>query len=346
MRQGCRCGTGTFGLMDEYDVYLKEFENLRIAVYGDVMLDRYLIGEVGRISPEAPVPVVDLKEERLVAGGAANVAANIKGLGSEVLLMSAIGTDREGTELLGLLETQSIGVDGISRVEGFETTVKTRVLSGSHQIARIDRESVLEIGETESHALLEHFDSIVEGIDALVISDYGKGTASHEITARLITKSKLHSVPVLVDPKGLDYSKYAGATVLTPNRKEALEYYHSESKGRGGVDESGAHILKELDVDHLVITLGPEGIAVFSKHDERVSLKSSARTVFDVTGAGDTVIATLAAAVASGAGIASAARMANIAAGEVVGKIGTTPISLDELRSALREDAFGESHAA
>lgn len=332
--------------MDEYKVYLEKFKNMRIAVFGDVMLDRYLLGEVGRISPEAPVPVVDLKEERLVAGGAANVAANIQGLGSEALLISAIGMDNEGRELIGILENQKIAVDGISRVEGRDTTVKTRILSGSHQIARVDRERVLEIGEKESRAALEYIESVVEEIDALIISDYGKGVAGYEIVPRLITLSKVHSVPVLVDPKGLDYSKYTGATVLTPNRKEALDYYHSESKGKGGVEEAGAHILKQLSIEHLLITLGPEGIAVFSQSDEKLSLKASARTVFDVTGAGDTVIATLAAAVGSGADIGTAARMANVAAGEVVGKIGTTPISIDGLRSALSEDAVGESHAA
>ncbi|MDH3531227.1 MAG: PfkB family carbohydrate kinase, partial [Acidobacteriota bacterium] len=318
----------------------------KIAVFGDVMLDRYLIGEVGRISPEAPVPVVDLKEERLVAGGAANVAANIDGLGSKAVLISVVGTDREGEELLGLLETLNIEADGIASVEGRATTVKTRILSGSHQIARVDRERVLDIGGSESREILDHFESIIEEIDVLVISDYGKGTAEEKTVARLITLAKKNSVPVLVDPKGLDYTKYMGATVLTPNRKEALEYYHSESKGKGGIEEAGVHILEQLDIEHVLITLGPEGIAVFSSVDETVSLKASARTVFDVTGAGDTVIATLAAAVGAGADIETAARIANIAAGEVVGKIGTTPIGIDGLRAALTEDAVGESHAA
>jgi len=331
--------------MSIYKKYIDGFSGKRIVVYGDVMLDRYLIGDVGRISPEAPVPVVDLKKERLVAGGAANVAANIAGLGAKASLIGIVGDDREAGDLKKLLGSLKISVEGLNQSRDRITTVKSRILSGSHQIARVDREDVKEVSDEDSIFVTEMFLNLATETDVLVISDYGKGAAEPRTVARLITIARTNGIPVLVDPKGLDYSKYEGSSVLTPNKKEALEFFHSANRKEGEVEEAGSYILEHLEVDNLLVTLGSDGIAVFENSRESVILPASARNVFDVTGAGDTVIGTLAVSLAAGADLVMAASIANFAAGEVVGKVGTTPISIGNLLSALKEASFGESQA-
>jgi rfaE bifunctional protein kinase chain/domain len=297
----------------------------RILVVGDVMLDRYWFGEVSRISPEAPVPVVKVErtEERL--GGAANVARNIAALGAQAGLLSVVGTDEAGRTLETLLAASAIDVS-LHEDPQLNTTVKLRVLGRQQQLLRIDFENwptheVLQ-------AKLAEFEQRIESCDAVILSDYGKGGLTH--IADMIRVARAHKKPVLVDPKGDDYARYAGASLITPNRAELREVV-----GRWtNEDDLVARVTKlrsALSLGALLLTRSEEGMTLFTDagatHEPAL-----AREVYDVSGAGDTVIATLAVMMASGAPLADAMRWANRAAGVVVGKLGTATCSLEELK--------------
>lgn len=331
--------------MSDINTTLKRFENVSVLVFGDVMLDRYLMGRVERVSPEAPVPVVELEVEKLVLGGAANVAANVAGLGARTTLVSVTGHDGEASQIKELLENAGIGSESVIPSASRITTVKSRIMAGGHQVARVDSERADSLAGDDLEKMTAIFTKLIEGHDVIVISDYGKGVVSAEASTRLITAANSVGVPVFVDPKGLDYRKYDGASVLTPNRKEALELYLAEARRSGTIEEAGRHILKSFEIEELVITLGPDGMALFEKGREMESLAASARIVFDVTGAGDTVIAALAVARAAGADLGSAAIIANAAAGEVVDKTGTFAVRKKDVVRALGRIEKGETKA-
>jgi D-beta-D-heptose 7-phosphate kinase/D-beta-D-heptose 1-phosphate adenosyltransferase len=311
------------------------FQNIRILVIGDVMLDRYWWGDVNRISPEAPVPIIRLNRSTHVAGGAANVAANVAGLGATPILVGCIGPDPDGETLLALLNRKSIEVKHIIKAQDRPTTVKTRIIAHSQQVARVDSEIADELSEADATRLLETVEAQLDLADAVVFSDYAKGVLSNKILQGTITAAKTKRVPVIVDPKGKDFGKYHGATVLTPNRKEAAEACNIDVSLAGAVEESGKRLLQELEVNAVLITRGEEGMTLFSDGSEPIQFAAAARDVFDVTGAGDTVIATLAVSLAAGNDLASSAHLANAAAGVVVGHVGTTPIQISELHSSL-----------
>ena len=311
------------------------FENIRILVVGDVMLDRYWWGDVNRISPEAPVPIIRLNRSTLVAGGAANVAANVAGLGAVPVLVGCIGQDGEAESLVRLLEDQSISAQHLIKADNRPTTVKTRIIAHSQQVARVDHEVADRISASDESKLIDVILGQISQVNAIVISDYAKGVASEQIVERTILSAKQQGLPVIVDPKGKDYSKYRGATVLTPNRKEAAEACNIEESSSSAVAISGKKLLEDLGVDAVLITQGEEGMTVFSNGGEPVQFDAATRDVFDVTGAGDTVIATLAVGLAAGKSLASAAQLANAAAGVVVGHVGTTPIRLSDLPNAF-----------
>jgi rfaE bifunctional protein kinase chain/domain len=306
---------------------LEKISQVRLLVVGDVMLDRYWFGEVSRISPEAPVPVVKVQrmEERL--GGAANVARNAASLGAVSALLSVVGDDEAGRTLGKLLEEGQI--DASLHIDReIDTTVKLRVIGRQQQLLRIDFET------TPSSeillAKLADFETRVVQSDVVVLSDYGKGGLTH--IAEMIRIARAHDKPVLVDPKGDEWEKYAGATVITPNRAELKEVVGRWSSD----DELAAKACKlrgELGLEALLVTRSEEGMTLFA--DEIHHQPALAREVFDVSGAGDTVIATLAVMIAAGADWAEAIRVANIAAGIVVGKLGTAVVSRDELAAAL-----------
>jgi D-beta-D-heptose 7-phosphate kinase/D-beta-D-heptose 1-phosphate adenosyltransferase len=314
--------------------YLERIKNTRILVFGDIMLDRYWHGTVERVSPEAPVPVVRFQEEKLVLGGAANVAANVAGLGAYPVLAGVVGKDVEGASLRGLLEASKIGSECVFDSEVRPTTVKSRILAGGHQIARIDREELSDLDGKEAEGLLNGIGELTRGCDAVILSDYGKGMVTRQMTSELIGTAREFGVPVMADPKGIDYKKYDVAAILTPNKKEALELFRAENKRNGDVMEAGRYILDRFHLEEVLITLGAEGMALFSKTAEPVIIPASKRNVFDVTGAGDTVIAALAVARAVGIGSIQGARIANAAAGEVIEKVGTTAIGLEDLENA------------
>lgn len=307
---------------------LEKLSEIRLLVVGDVMLDRYWFGEVNRISPEAPVPVVKVarSEERL--GGAANVARNIAALGARTTLLSVVGDDEAGRSLLRLLQEGNIEA-GLQVDSSISTTVKLRVIGRQQQLLRIDFET--SPGHEVLQAKLADFEQRLGECDAVILSDYGKGGLVH--IAEMIRLARAAGKPVLVDPKGDDYTRYAGATAITPNRSELREVvgrWNSEAE----LATKAEGLRRALGLQAVLVTRSEEGMTLF-REDAVDHQPAQAREVFDVSGAGDTVIATLAAMLAAGADWPEAMRLANLAAGVVVGKLGTAVVSRDELRAVI-----------
>ncbi len=297
----------------------------RILIVGDVMLDRYWFGEVSRISPEAPVPVVKVEKSEERPGGAANVARNCAALGAHAALLSVVGADEAGKTLARLMTDANIE-SSLHEDAGLNTTVKLRVIGRQQQLLRIDFENTPD--HEVLRAKLADFSTRLAGCDVVILSDYGKGGLTH--ITEMIQRARAAGKPVLVDPKGDDYARYAGATLLTPNRTELREVAGSW-RNEAELEAKAQRLRKELDLTALLVTRSEEGMTLFSadgvRHEAAV-----AREVYDVSGAGDTVIATLAVMLASGLPLAQALVLANRAAGIVVGKLGTATCSLDELR--------------
>lgn len=306
-----------------------------VLVIGDLMLDRYLIGEVDRISPEAPVPVVLLKQQNERAGGAANVAANLAQLGIKTMMAGVIGDDAEGRSLLQMLKGLHISSNAIVTSAERPTVTKTRILGGHQQMMRLDMESRAPFTNMETSSLLHLIINAMEQKpSAIILSDYAKGVLSDELCRAVINKANALDIPVLVDPKGRDYSKYQGATALTPNKKETAEACGVSSADNEKLLKAAAKLRDELGLQFLAVTRGEEGISLLEK-DQTIHIPAAAKQVFDVSGAGDTVIATLAAGLVHGLSHRQAFELANIAAGIVVGKVGTVPIDREELLAEL-----------
>lgn len=310
------------------EIYSK-FSQVKVLVVGDVMLDRYWWGSVDRISPEAPVPVVRLKKSEVTAGGAANVAANVAGLGATPVLVGVIGNDDEAAELKGALSAQGILPDHLLTIDGRPTTVKTRVVAHSHHVVRIDNEETADLDNERSLIVCEKLEVMLDDADVVILSDYAKGLLSEEVLACVFGYSAKNNKPVLVDPKGRNYRKYAGATLLTPNRGEAIL-----AAGTEDLDAAAAKLIEEVALESLIITQGEHGISIYQKDGDSVNFPALARKVYDVTGAGDTVISTIAVALGAGADLPTAVKLANAAAGLVVEEVGTTVIAIDRLKHA------------
>ena len=306
-----------------------------VLVIGDLMLDRYLVGDVQRISPEAPVPVVLLKQQNDRAGGAANVAANLAELGVETHIAGCVGQDTEASILVGLINRLGISTDAVIHSETRPTTAKTRVMSSHQQIVRVDQESSQAFNEAESTELRVRIDEALKNKPAIVIlSDYAKGVLSDAMCKAIIKECNFAGIPVIADPKGLDYSKYQGATALTPNKKETAEACGVSINDGKALLAGAKDLKKQLGLQFLAVTRGEEGISLLEGSDEH-HIAATAKQVFDVSGAGDTVIATLAAGLIHGLTAQEALKLANTAAGIVVGKVGTVPINRDELLNEL-----------
>lgn len=309
---------------------MQDFRQCQVLVVGDVMLDRYWFGDVDRISPEAPVPVVRVQESDERLGGAANVARNITSLGAQTLLMGVVGDDEAGKTVHSLIQKSGIA-DHVFDDPQAKTTVKLRVLGRQQQLLRADFESLPD------HEVLveklDQFKALLPKIQAVVLSDYGKGGLLH--IQEMIRAARDQGVVTLVDPKGDDYDRYRGATMLTPNRSEFAQVV-GRWRTEAEMTEK-AHALREsLGLAHLLVTRSEEGMSLYSKTDGKPSehhIAARAREVFDVTGAGDTVIGTLAVMLASGSSVVKAVEMANRAGGIVVGKLGTATITAEELFS-------------
>lgn len=306
---------------------IPDTSNARILVVGDVMLDRYWFGDASRISPEAPVPVVkvELTEER--PGGAANVAQNCADLGAKVVLLSVLGADDAGRSLARLMAKSRVDASFYEDAS-LNTTVKLRVIARQQQLLRIDFENSPD--HEVLQAKLDEFTSRVTECDVVVLSDYGKGGLTH--LTEMIRLARLAGKPVLIDPKGEDYLRYSGASLLTPNRSE-LRQVIGRWRNDAELATSVNKLREDLDLDALLVTRSEEGMSLFTKHGTEHEA-ALAREVFDVSGAGDTVIATLAVMLASGESLVNAMRLSNRAAGIVVGKLGTATCTIKELQDA------------
>lgn len=315
------------------------FERAHILVVGDIMLDRYIWGHVKRISPEAPVPVVQSQRTTETLGGAGNVASNLASLNCHVTVVGVCGADSAGQALRALVSSKG-AVDGLVVDSDRPTTTKTRIMAHKQQILRLDEERAAPLDhkllDEIRNAMVDHLD----GCGAVILSDYGKGVfAGKAFAQELIRTCRSSGVPVVVDPKGIDWSRYEGATGITPNTAEleAVAGEELESDESRLVDAAGS-IRKRCHLDWLLVTRGAHGMCMIEANQEPLLIPAQAREVYDVSGAGDTVIATLAAALAVGTPLAEAARIANQAAGVVVGKLGTQPILASELITALAYD--------
>lgn len=314
---------------------LQDLSKIKILVVGDVMLDRYWWGSVTRISPEAPVPIVRLEEKSLVAGGAANVAANLAGLGCTSYLVGVRGNDDEGNQLESVLSESGIDNYLIVPVDGRKTTIKTRIVAHSQHVVRIDQETAEPVPSETADQILAQISALIDQYDAIIISDYAKGLLSDRLLRGVIELSLVKDKLLVVDPKGIDFTKYSGASVLTPNKREAAEACSLDPSAPDVVARSGKALINKLGVKALLVTEGERGMTLFHNGVESFHLDSWAHEVFDVTGAGDTVIATFTAASAAGYNFVDAAKFANAAAGFVVGRVGTTRITIEALKEFL-----------
>ncbi len=311
------------------------FATRRILVVGDLMLDRSLWGEVSRLSPEAPVPVVQVTRQTETAGGAGNVALNLAGLGARAVVVGYVGTDTEGSRLLTLLQEAGVNTAPIVTLAHRPTVTKTRVIGGHQQVVRLDYEAASPVAEADERRLLEGVAAALDGVDAVILSDYAKGVLSESVCRRVIAAARDRGLPVLADPKGRDYRKYHGATAIAPNRLELSLATGAPVEDLDALFAAGERLRQELDLSFIAVTLSELGIAVLAPGQVQ-RVPSVAREVFDVSGAGDTVVATLAVGLASGLERRDAVRLANTAAGVVVAKVGTAPIHLPELLAELR----------
>ena len=320
------------------------FGGRRLVVVGDLMLDRYLRGRVERISPEAPVPVLRLEQRAETAGGAANVARNLRALGLEVQVGGVTGADAGRAALIEALQADGIHTGAVLPIKDRATTIKTRVIGDHQQMLRIDEEQTDALRRTDEARLCEGILPALSTAAALVLSDYAKGVLSPGLCRTLIWAAQARGVPVLVDPKGRDFAKYAGATALTPNRSELAQALGERIEALEGLLARAPALRRDLGLDFLAVTLGELGLALIEETGCR-RIPALAREVFDVSGAGDTAIATLTAGLAARLGRNDSAHLANLAAGVVVGKVGTASITRAQLLAAIRGESALEQAA-
>lgn len=307
---------------------IRRFSNLSILVVGDLILDEYIYGNVERISPEAPVQVVEVKDKANALGGAANVAHNIIELGANAYVAGIIGDDENGELLEKELRKKGIYVDGISKDHARPTTKKVRIIAAGQHIVRLDQESRKFISDETENRIIQYVRENRFRFDAVIVSDYAKGVVTNSLVRGLI--DELKGIPVLIDPKGSDFSKYKGATAITPNKKEAFAV-----SGLDDLEKTASNLLKEFDLQVVFITLGKDGIFLAEREGRTAHIPAIAKEVYDVSGAGDTVISSLCLSISSGLTYYESAFLANMAAGVVVGKLGTCTVSRTELLNAL-----------
>jgi len=311
---------------------LSRFRGTPVLVVGDLMLDEFVWGHVNRISPEAPVPVVEVQRRSFTAGGAANTAANVAALGGRAILAGIVGDDPEGTRISDILRAKDIDVSSVVRDPSRPTTTKTRVVAHSQQVVRIDHEQPGPMSPVVEAELLSHVLALLPQVRGCVVSDYGKGVITRSFVERLIAEARQAGVSVVVDPKGTEYEKYRGATVVKPNQLEAGKVLNRDLRSAEDVDRAGADLLTLLGPgSSVLITRGAHGMSLFEPGKPLVHVPTQAREVYDVTGAGDTVAGTMALTLAVGGDLPVACTLASLAAAVVVGKVGTATCSYEEL---------------
>ncbi|CAN5346607.1 hypothetical protein BH09GEM1_BH09GEM1_04240 [soil metagenome] len=316
---------------------LDRAQEKRILVVGDAMLDVYLSGDVERISPEAPVPVVRVRERKHALGGAANVAHNVMAIGATCHLIAAVGSDHAGEKVRSMLSALGVSESGLVSVDRC-TTQKTRILARAQQLVRVDEEDDADFADAEIGPLLDRVRSSAEHADAVILEDYNKGVLSPEVIDETMRLARERSLPVVVDPKYRNFFRYRGATIFKPNVRE----FEAALGAAVNIDhpETLPATVVRLGVEHILLTLGHRGMALFSAHGEIARLPTHAREVYDVVGAGDTVTAYLASMLAAGASASEAATIANIAAGIEVGKLGAATVTPTEITDYVGADGL------
>ena len=316
---------------------VEAFAGKRILVAGDLMLDRYWVGEVDRISPEAPVPIVRKVSSLAVPGGAANTACNVAALGARACLFGVAGQDDAGVELRSILLRRGIDCSRISSVGQRPTTVKLRIIAHDQQVIRIDEEDTAPIDAGLGEEVVRRAARIMPGVDAVLVSDYAKGFAIAPVVQGIIAAGRRHHKPVVVDPKGSDFDRYQGATVIKPNRNELALLTGLPARHHDETVLAARHLLGLTGCPAIVVTEGKDGMTLLQPDLTEEHFPSFARQVYDVTGAGDTALATLAVALAAGASLSQAVWLSNLAAGLAVGESGTVAISREKLARAVAE---------
>jgi rfaE bifunctional protein kinase chain/domain len=313
-------------------------ENLsgkRVAVVGDLMLDRYYWGSVARISPEAPVPVVDVDSESTRLGGAANVANNIASLGGTPLMIGVAGDDEAGRTLRAIAAEHNFPGEGLLLDPSRPTTVKTRVIANHQHVVRVDREVKQDISEEMQSRILDVLRTNVKSLDAIIIEDYNKGVVVKSLIHEIIQFAKRNNLIITVDPKFNNFFEYKQVTVFKPNRKETEEALGVRMNDQGSVDEAAKALMKKLEAENVLLTLGEQGMTLVEKGGAAIHVPTMARKVADVSGAGDTVISTLTMGLAAGATVREASMLANFAGGIVCGEVGIVPIDVNQLREMV-----------
>jgi D-beta-D-heptose 7-phosphate kinase/D-beta-D-heptose 1-phosphate adenosyltransferase len=312
----------------------------RVVVWGDVMLDEFVWGDVSRISPEAPVPVVDIRRESVRLGGAANVLANLIALGARATVVGVVGRDRAGERLQSALDAAGARETNVGLVcdESRPTTIKTRIIAHNQLVVRADREQRVPVNAATETLLIDALVAALREADAFVVSDYDKGAVTPRVLGEILPRAFERNIPVLVDPKMRNFDAYHPATVVTPNHHEALRLTNTEDDSDAGMAAAARLLRERLNCESVLITRGEHGMLLLERDAAPVYVETVAREVYDVTGAGDTVIATLAAALAAGASLVEAAALANHAAGIVVGKLGTATAGVEELINSFKPE--------
>jgi D-beta-D-heptose 7-phosphate kinase/D-beta-D-heptose 1-phosphate adenosyltransferase len=316
--------------------YVGHFREARLLVVGDIMLDHFIWGKVTRISPEAPVPVVDISHESLLLGGAANVVNNIISLGGKAGICGAIGHDEMGRKVVHELRAKNVDSEGLVIEESRPTTVKTRVIAHSQQVVRFDRESKGGINGDSEKFILDYVNANTGSISGIIISDYAKGVITQKLVAGLVKFARKNNIPVSVDPKVGHFDYYKGVTVVTPNNLEASQGAGIDITDDATLLSAGKKLIDRFKSDAVLITRGEHGMSLFERGKDPVHIPTVAKEVYDVTGAGDTVIAVFTLALAVGASMHEAALIANHAAGIVVGEVGTATVKPEQLKKAFK----------
>jgi D-glycero-beta-D-manno-heptose-7-phosphate kinase len=317
--------------------HIDGFPKTTVLVLGDIIMDEYIWGDVSRISPEAPVPVVDVRQETKMLGGAANVVNNIAALGGRAILCGVVGYDRTGEEIIQKIEDLDLPATGIIQVPGRPTTIKTRIVAQSQQVVRFDRENRNPLGEKNRIRLLSFIQDVKDSIQGVVVSDYDKGVVSPDLMEKLKALCRESGVILGVDPKPNHFDSYRGIDVITPNHHEAGVFCRTPIVDQKSLVLAGTTMLQELECRAVLITQGKEGMTLFEQNGGITHIPTVARKVFDVTGAGDTVISAFCLGLAAGMDLKSAATIANFAAGIVVGEVGTSTVKAEELNKVIRE---------
>lgn len=326
--------------LNGYKKIIASFDKARVLVIGDLMLDEFIWGEVTRISPEAPVPVVWVKKESFMPGGASNTANNLRSLGADVHLVGVIGDDDRGAILKGELEQKGIRTAGIFTDESRPTILKTRVVAHHQQVVRIDKEQKERLNDVIVAKMVSYIETIIKDIDAVIIEDYAKGVITPTLLAKVVPLAKRYKKVISVDPKEEHFNYYKGISVITPNNHEASRAVGFKITDEATLRKAGAKLIDKLKCKIALITLGEHGMAVFQKNKPMKQIPTVAQEVFDVSGAGDTVIASYTLSLASGADPITAAHISNCAAGIVVGKVGIAVVTPGELLARIKKELF------